>query len=124
MAALGTGCSDDAVTTDASVSIVEPVDGATITGPVTVQMQAADFEVEEAGAAREGAGHLHLMIDVACVEPGSAVPFDDAHLHFGDGSTMAVLELPPGEYTLCLQAGNGIHTALDLTDSVTITVVG
>ncbi|WP_114594048.1 DUF4399 domain-containing protein [Euzebya pacifica] len=39
-----------------------------------------------------------------------------------DGSTSAELELEPGEHTLCLQDGDGEHTALDLTDEITVTV--
>jgi hypothetical protein len=34
------------------------------------------------------------------------------------------LTLPAGEHTLCLQAGDGEHTALALTDEITITVAG
>ncbi len=58
------------------------------------------------------------------VTPGETIPADDAHVHYGDGATAAQLELSPGEHTLCLQAGDGTHTALDLTDEITFTVEG
>ncbi|MEO1060890.1 MAG: DUF4399 domain-containing protein [Actinomycetota bacterium] len=105
-----------------SVSIIAPLDGAVLSGPVDIEMGTDGFEVEPAGAVRSGAGHLHLMIDIGCVEPGEVIPADGAHLHLGDGSTLTTLDLAPGEYSLCLQAGDGAHTALDLTDSVTFTV--
>jgi hypothetical protein len=92
--------------------------------PFTVTMEADGFTIEQAGQVREGAGHLHLMVDADCVSPGEQIPEDEAHLHFGDGATETQLELPAGEHTLCLQAGDGNHTALDLTDEITIMVAG
>lgn len=112
------GCSGTAP----RVSFEKPKDGATVTSPVHIDMQAEGFRIEEAGPVREGAGHFHLMVDVGCVEPGRTIPQDGVHLHIGDGSTETDVALDPGEHILCLQAGDGEHTALDLTDEVTITV--
>lgn len=111
---------------EASVAFAGIEDGAEVTSPVAVEFEATDFTIEPAGdgTINEGAGHMHVMIDVPCVEVGEVIPSDDDHLHFGDGSTSAELELEPGEHTLCLQAGNGAHEALDLTDEITITVTG
>jgi hypothetical protein len=105
------------------VSIASPEDGATVESPFGVSMEADGFTIEPVGEVREGAGHLHLMVDAGCVAPGQEIPDDASHLHFGDGSTETELDLPVGEHTLCLQAGNGAHTALDHTDQITITVV-
>ena len=105
-----------------SVSFAAPANAAVVAGPVTVEMAAKDFDVEPAGQVNDGAGHFHVMINEACVPAGDVIPADAGHLHFGDGATEATLELPPGEHTLCLQAGDGLHTALDLTDVITITV--
>ena len=104
------------------VSFAEPEDGATVSSPVRVVMQSEEIRIEEAGEVREGAGHFHIMVDVECVEPGQTIPEDDQHLHFGDASTEASIDLDPGEHTLCLQVGNGQHAALDATDEITITV--
>ena len=106
------------------MSIASPEDGATLESPFGVSMEADGFTVEPAGETREGAGHFHLMVDTDCVAPGQVIPEDEGHLHFGDGATEAELNLPAGEHTLCLQAGDGAHSALDLTDEITITVVG
>lgn len=104
------------------VYFASPEDGATVTDPVHVEMMAVNFTIEPAGEVHDGAGHFHIMIDVPCVTPGEVIPSDANHLHFGQGQTTAELELEAGEHTLCLQAGNGEHVALDLTDTISITV--
>lgn len=120
-----TEAAEDAVddtAAEASVSFAAPEDGATVSAPVALEFAANNFTIEPAGEVSEGAGHFHVMIDVGCVAPGEVIPSDDAHVHFGDGSTSAELELEPGTYSLCLQVGDGEHVALDLTDEITITV--
>lgn len=108
---------------DGDVSFVEPGDGDEVTSPVTVEMEAEEFELEEAGGdPEEGRGHLHVLVDVDCVEPGEGIPFTDHHHHFGDGETTADFAFEPGEYDLCLQASDAGHVAYDLTDEITITV--
>jgi hypothetical protein len=122
----GEGAGGDAAPGEQSVAFGGIEDGAEVTSPVAVDFEAEGFTIEPAGdgAITEGAGHMHVMVDTGCVEVGQVIPSDEQHLHFGDGSTSAELELEPGEHTLCLQAGDGAHTALDLTDEITITVVG
>ena len=110
---------------EARVSFQSPTDGQTVNGTVRVVMQAENFTVEESGEVNDGAGHMHIMVDVPCVAVGEVIPKDDNHLHFGDGSTEAELELSPGTHTLCLQAADGAHVALagdGMTDEITITV--
>ncbi len=126
---LAAGCGGDDGTAgeegaETSVSIVSPEDGATVTTPVAVKMEAVELELEPAGAAREGAGHLHLMVDADCVSAGETIPADDAHRHLADGSSELELPLAPGEHTLCAQAGTGVHEALEATHEITITVGG
>lgn len=111
-----------AVDDSPSVAFLEPAKGATVTSPVAVELAAFNFTVEPAGEVREGAGHLHVMVDVPCLAPGEVIPKDDQHVHLGTGQTETELTLAPGEHTLCLQAADGIHTALDITREVTFTV--
>jgi hypothetical protein len=106
----------------ASVAFASPSDGASVANPVHVTFAASHFTVEPAGEVHEHAGHLHVMVDVPCVEPGQSIPKDAQHLHFGGGQTEATIDLAAGRHTLCLQAGDGTHTALDLTDEITVTV--
>jgi hypothetical protein len=105
-----------------SVAILEPANDAQVTSPVALKLAAFNFTVEPAGAVRAGAGHLHVMVDVPCVEPGQPIPKDDQHVHLGQGQTDATLTLPPGPHTLCVQAGDGAHTALPITREVSVTV--
>ena len=105
-----------------SVAIVEPAADAQVASPVVVKLAAFNFAVEPAGEVRDRAGHLHVMVDVPCVEVGQVIPKDDQHVHLGDGSVETSLTLAPGAHTICVQAGDGQHTALDVTREVTFTV--
>lgn len=113
---------EQAIDTEPRVFFIEPTDGATVTAPISVTMGVANFTLEPAGGVQPNAGHLHIMIDTPCVAVGETIPRDETHLHFGLGQSEAVLMLEPGLHTLCLQAADGIHTALALTDQITITV--
>lgn len=115
------GCASSPTVTFAGIA-----DGETVASPVSISFAATDFDIVAAGDAGDSAtaGHMHVMIDTACVEPGVAIVKDDSHIHFGDGATTAELELTAGSHTLCLQAGDDAHIALDVTDEITITVEG
>ena len=110
--------SDDAAT----ASFESPADGATIAGGVQVQMAADGVTIEEAGEARDGAGHFHVIADDACTTTGEAIGKDADHVHFGKAQTEGTIYLEPGEHDLCLQVGDGVHTALDITDTITVTI--
>lgn len=122
-----TGAEEGADTNDAaeemSVEIVSPGDGEVVSSPVTFEMSATGIEIEPAGEVNDAAGHFHLMVDVGCVTPGEVIPGDtEGYNHFGKAQTETELELEPGEHTVCLQVGDGVHTALDVTHEITITV--
>lgn len=107
------------------VFFTSPEDGATVSSPVKFEWSSEDFTIEPAGEIHEGAGHLHLLFDTDCIEPGIVIPADDNHVHFGGGQTEAELELAPGEHTVCLQAADGVHAALEgegMTQVIKITV--
>lgn len=107
----------------AEVSFVAPENGATVARRFPLTMQADGIDIEPAGEVREGAGHFHVMVDADCVPAGETIPKDDQHIHFGDGSTAAELDLAPGAHSLCLQLGDGAHIASPLTHTVSVTVV-
>ena len=117
----------DPATTDgeASVRFVRPLDGAIVSPTFEVAMEATGLTVEPAGEIREGAGHLHILVDTDFVEPGEIVPFDGQHLHFGKGQLTTVMTLTPGIHVLNLQFADGGHIALDgeqYRDTITVTV--
>ncbi len=135
-AALTVACGDDDSPTatpspdttapaPASVSITSPADGATVSSPVKVDMAATGFTIEPAGPPRAGAGHFHILVDMDCLPAGTPIPVGaDGYNHFGKAQTEAELVLPAGSHRLCLQAGDGTHLALGLTDEITIVVAG
>lgn len=107
------------------VFFTSPADGASVDSPVHVTLGAENFTVEAAGAVKAGAGHLHIMVDTDCVAAGATIPKDAQHVHYGQAQVEADLELTAGPHTLCLQAADGVHTALagdGLTQKITITV--
>lgn len=100
-------------------------DGDTVTSPVTLEWDAEGFTIEPAGEVKDGAGHLHLIVDLPCVVAGETVPADDNHLHYGKAQLTATVDLAPGSHTLCLQAADGVHSALagdGATELIEITV--
>ena len=78
---------------------------------------------DEADAPDDGAGHLHVIVDEGCVEPGYVIPFEDGYLHLDEGESETELDLEPGEYDLCAQAGDDQHNAYDMIEELSIEVV-
>lgn len=110
----------------ASVYFVTPLDGQTVSTPVTVRYGLEGMGVAPAGVEQEGTGHHHLLVDVdelpAMDEP---IPADEQHIHFGGGQTQTTLELEPGEHTLQLLVGDHLHVPHEppvMSEKITITV--
>ena len=59
------------VDTSPVVRFITPADGATVSSPVTVRMNAINYTIEEAGEVRDNAGHFHIMVNQECVTEGS-----------------------------------------------------
>lgn len=122
-ASCGGGAEDDAAA-PASVSITAPEDGTTVPATFSATMAAEGFAIEPAGEVVEGSGHFHLIVDGDCLPAGEQIPADETHIHLADGASETELTLSAGEHTLCLQAGDGQHSALGLTDEITVVVGG
>jgi hypothetical protein len=90
--------------------------------PVVVSLEATGVTIEPSGDVHAGAGHFHVLIDSGCLAAGGVIAKDDSHLHLGKGQLTAEIPLAPGTHRLCLQLGDGAHTALALTDEISITV--
>lgn len=111
----------------ASVYIVSPSQGETVSSPVKVIFGLTGMGVAPAGIEKENTGHHHLLIDqtVADLDLSAAVPADDQHLHFGGGQTETVIQLDPGTHTLQLLLADWSHIPFDppiASEVVTITV--
>jgi hypothetical protein len=111
-------CGDEGPT----VTLTSPPENAAVAGGVPVAMTAEGVTIEPAGEARSGYGHFHVIADAGCTEKGTGIAKDADHVHFGKGQTDGVIYLEPGQHELCLQVGDGVHAALDITDTVTVSV--
>ena len=89
-------------------------DGAQLESPFKVQMKAENLIVEPATlGVNEGHGHFHIIIDANLASPSEPMPKDTVHLHYGNGQSDAILDLPEGQHTLILQFAKGDHVPYD-----------
>jgi hypothetical protein len=106
----------------ASVSFASPTDGEHVAGTVGLTMAAEGITIEAAGEVHEGAGHFHVIADRGCLAAGESIVKDADHVHFGGGQSEGMIYLEPGTHELCLQVGDGVHIANDLTATVSVDV--
>ena len=110
----------------AKVKIAAPANGATVSGPVKVVLQATGVEIVPATDERSGTGHHHLFVD------HDLTPVDDTTprgvtgiLHLGRGQTEFVLDsLAPGPHRVIAVVANWKHISLKplVVDTVRFTV--
>ena len=97
IAGLATAWGETAAPPNASVYIISPKDGDTVTNPFRVQFGLSGMGVAPAGVETPNTGHHHLLIDGnEPLDANEPIPQDKTHLHFGAGQTEALIELPPG----------------------------
>jgi len=109
----------------ATVFIISPLNGSTISAPVAVKFGISGMAVAPAGQFADNSGHHHLLINTELENPGQPIPSDAGHLHFGKGQTETTIELEPGQHTLQLVLGDGNHIPHEppvISGIVTITV--
>ena len=105
-----------------SVSLLEPLDGATVGTTFKVRFGVKGMAVAPAGDILKDSGHNHLLINRMPVAAGESVPFDDNHRHFGAGQTETMITLPPGQYKLTSQFANGAHQSYGAPMSATVQI--
>lgn len=96
-------------------------DGAEVTSPAEVCVEATGLAIEAAGDVKEASGHHHLVIDPTADEKAaygggtSTEPLvkDERHLHLGDGTSCFTVELAPGPHELMAVVGDGAHVPLN-----------
>ena len=104
------------------VYFTAPADGATVTSPFLVKFGVEGMALKPAGDEAPNSGHHHLLVNLAPMASGEAIPFNATHLHFGKAQSEAEIKLPPGKYTLTMQFGNKDHLSYGAPMSKTITV--
>ena len=104
-------------------------DGDVVSSPVALKFGIEGFGITPAGTTgriRHTAGHHHLLVNVdELPSMDDPIPHDENHLHFDNGETEALLELPPGRHSLQLLLGDEDHEPQApplLSDRITITV--
>ena len=107
----------------AAVFFITPVNGQTVSSPVTVKFGISGMAVAPAGDATPNTGHHHLLVDVELADASVPVPSDPNHLHFGKGQTETELELTPGTHRLQLVLG-GRHLLRSGDYELTLTAEG
>jgi hypothetical protein len=109
----------------AAVFFITPMNGTTVTSPVTVKFGVSGVSVTAAGDMAANSGHHHLLVDTELADPSMPVPKDAQHLHYGKGQTETTLELAPGTHSLQLVLGDGNHVPHDppiMSSVISITV--
>ena len=105
-----TALGETAAPPNASVYIISPKDGDTVTNPFKVQFGLSGMGVAPAGVDKPNTGHHHLLIDVnEPLDSSEPIPQDKVHLHFGAGQTESDIELAPGKHTLQPVLGDWSH---------------
>lgn len=109
----------------ASVYIISPAHGETVTSPFKVVFGLSEMGVAPAGIDKAKTGHHHLLVDTAVPDLNNPIPADDKHRHFGGGQTEAVIELAAGRHTLQLLLADFTHTPHNppvMSEQITIMV--
>jgi len=127
IAAVAVGQDRSAPAANAEVYIISPRNGATVTGPVTVQFGLKGMGIAPAGIKFDNTGHHHLLIDTDFSELklDAPIPATDKIVHFGKGQTETTLTLAPGKHTLELVFADYLHMSFDPplhSKKITITV--
>tara|TARA_Y100000588_G_C14150462_1_gene880307 strand:- start:73 stop:447 length:375 start_codon:yes stop_codon:yes gene_type:complete len=118
---------DDAMESNvgASVYIISPMDGATVTSPVTILFGLNGMGVAPAGTEKAGTGHHHLIVDAPLPPLNEPIPADENYRHFGGGQTQTTIDLLPGKHSLQLLLADHYHLPHNppiYSEVVTITV--
>ena len=94
------------------IGILLPTNGATVTSPVTVRFRLVNYGVAPAGTQMERTGHFHLLIDDEAGAPGTVIPADSMHIHYGKGQIEVSVPVPLGRHTLRAVLGDYTHKVI------------
>ncbi len=110
----------------AKVKITAPRNGATVSGPVKITLQATGVEIVPATDERPGTGHHHLFVDHDLTPVDDTIPRGvTGILHLGRGQTEFVLDsLKPGPHRVIAVVADWRHVPLKplVVDTVRFTV--
>jgi len=85
-------------------------DGASVESPFVARFGLSMRGIVPAGKTAGRAGHHHLLIDQPLpLDFKKPLPFTEKYVHFGKGQMEALVDLPPGSYTLRLVLADQGH---------------
>ena len=108
----------------ASVYIISPEDGATVTETFTIKFGLQGMGIAPAGFEKQNTGHHHLLVDGKKL-PAFDKPMGGEVKHFGGGQTQTDVTLAKGKHTLQLVLGDHLHmphSPAVVSKKITITV--
>lgn len=112
--------------TKVTVKITSPQNGATLTGPVKVTLQATGVQIVPATIEQPGTGHHHLFVDRDLRWVNDTIPKGSPGIiHLGRGQTEFVLDsLTPGPHRIIAVIADWRHIPLNplVADTVRFTV--
>ena len=79
--------------------------------------------LEPKGESKPGFGHHHLLINDDAIDEGIVIVADSTHIHYGGGQASDSVSLAPGDYTLTLQFGDGLHISYGEAWSASVNVI-
>ena len=116
--------------TKATVEIISPANGATVSSPVKLMLKATGVEIVPATKERPGTGHHHLFVDHDVTVVSDTIPRGvTGILHLGRGQTEFVFDstttvLKPGPHRIIAVVADWHHSPLKpmVADTVRFTV--
>ena len=110
-----------------SVTILEPANGTTVTGPnIVVRLSTTGVPIVPAGDLTPGTGHHHLYLDADVESMAAPVPtVPGSIVHMGNAASEYTFEgVAPGQHRLIAVVADGVHVPLNppVMDTVVFTV--
>jgi len=108
-----------------TVKITSPANGATVTAPVTIKLQATGVRIVPASVEQPGTAHHHLFVDHDLKWMSDTIPIGSPGIiHLGRGQTEFVLDsLKPGPHRVIAVLADWRHVPLNrlVADTVAFT---
>jgi len=108
------------------IGILVPFSGQRVRSPVTVRFRLANYGVAPAGTNVDRTGHFHLLIDSEAGAPGTVIPADSLHIHYGKGQIEVSVPMKPGRHVLRAVLGDHAHKVISkalISSPLRITVI-
>ena len=102
-----------------------PANNAVVDTTFELAVGLKNYGVAPAGVNLANTGHFHVLINVEPSAPGTVIPADSLHRHFGGGQIETMLTLKPGRYTLRLVLADHEHKVIGpplVSAPITVTV--